>query len=54
MIYYFKDKNDGIGISMSKNVIGDIEWIEKEEYEELLAIHKQRMAEAAEEEVETE
>lgn len=37
MYYYFKDKNNGAGISNNKNVDGDIIWITKEEFEIIVA-----------------
>lgn len=35
-MYYFKDKDNGVGISINQNVIGDITWITKEEFEQIV------------------
>lgn len=42
MYYYFKDKNNGAGISNNKNVDGDIIWITKEEFEIIVAENEAR------------
>lgn len=47
-MYYFKDNDNGVGISSNQNVIGDITWITKEEYDELLAISIAKEAEKEE------
>lgn len=36
-MYYFKDKNNGVGISDTQNIIGDITWITEEEFNQLVA-----------------
>lgn len=47
MKYYFKDKENGVGFADNQNFIGDVIWITKEEYEELIAIHEAEEAAAA-------
>ena len=44
-MYYFKDNENGIGTSSSQNLKGDITWITKEEFDELLALHEQEKGE---------
>lgn len=43
-MYYFKDENGGVGIASVKKDIGAVEWITKEEYEELLKQMKEQEA----------
>lgn len=35
-MFYFKDENNGVGIASSQKLNGNVIWITKEEYEELL------------------
>lgn len=56
-MYYFKSKDNGVGISDNQNIIGDITWITEEEFNQLVAeneaariAREQELAEAATEE----
>lgn len=35
-MYYFKDKNNGVGISINQNIVGDITWITEEEFNQIV------------------
>lgn len=49
-MYYFKSKDNGVGISDNKNVIGDITWITEEEFNQIVAENEaKRLAKLAEE-----
>ena len=56
-MYYFKGKDNGVGISDNQNVVGDIIWITEEEFNQIVAENEakriakeQELAEAAQEE----
>lgn len=44
-MYYFKDKDNGVGISDNQNIIGDIIWITEEEFNQLVAENEAKKAE---------
>lgn len=44
-MYYFKDKDNGVGISIHKDVVGDITWITEEEFNQIVAENEARIAE---------
>ena len=48
-MYYFKDKDNGVGISSNKDIIGDVNWITEEEFNQIIAENEaQRLAKLAE------
>lgn len=50
MYYYFKSKDNGVGISDNKDVVGDITWITEEEFNQIVAENEaKRLAKLAEE-----
>ena len=49
-MYYFKNKDNGVGISDNQNVVGDITWITEEEFNQLVAENEaKRLAKETEE-----
>lgn len=49
-MYYFKNKDNGVGISDNQNVVGDITWITEEEFNQIVAENEaKRLAKLAEE-----
>ena len=46
-MYYFKDKDNGVGISINKDVVGDITWITEEEFNQIVAENEAKRATAA-------
>lgn len=55
-MYYFKTKSNGVGISDNQNINGDITWITKEEFNQIVAENEAKAAaeEAARAEAATE
>ena len=44
-MYYFKDQNNGVGISNHPYVSGDITWITEEEFNQIVAENEAKRAE---------
>ena len=44
-MYYFKDKDNGVGISINKDIVGDITWITEEEFNQIVAENEAKRAE---------